>query len=586
MESIRGVAASPGLVVGPARVWRRRPPLLDRARNRPLQPDAERARLAEALSASREGLLALRQQLEEKLGEEHARILDAQILILDDPDFLATVHRGIDEQGLSAEMAFTRAMAEALIPLDLSEDAVFRARIADFRDVEQRVVRALLGDDSPVPRLESDVILVTDQLTPSETAALDLQHVLGFCVDQGGDLGHTAILARSLGVPAIVGLGYASRRIADGVQLALDGTAGWVHVQPDTDTLSRFRVRIARRRRAEERLLKLKGFPAETPDGRRVELSANVELPQEVDLAVAHGAQGIGLVRTEYFFFQHPRIPSEQEQFEYYRSMVVEIGEGPVIFRALDAGGDKLIASMGGVREYNPFLGLRGTRFLLSQPEILRTQLRALYRTSAFGRIRIMFPMVSDLEEMRALRAHAASVLEELQGEGVACDPDVEIGIMIETPAAVLLAPELARECDFFSLGTNDLTQYVLAVDRTNHRVAGLARAQHPAVLRAIARTVEAAHAAGIWVGCCGEMGSNPMHAVLLLGMSLDEISVSAASVPLIKKVIRTVRYDQAKSWAAQVLKMSTVSEVDSFLFARAHERLRDFLDAEGGNGS
>lgn len=558
-------------------MWRRAQLHVDWRRAPDGDSEAENTRLDTALASTREELLELQNQLQARLGRDHATILDAQLLILEDEDFLAGVRAGISE-GLAAEMAFTRAMAEALIPLDLSGDALFRERMVDFRDVEQRVLSALRGNSERVPRLTEPTILVAQELTPSQTAALDLSFVQGFVIDEGGHTGHTAIIARSLGVPAVVGVQNASRQIRSGVSLALDGARGQVHVDPDAATLRRFDVRMARRRQSEARLIKMREFPAETTDGHRIELSANIELPQEIAVAVANGAQGIGLVRTEYFYFRSSHLPSEDEQLASYRGVLEAVPDGEVIFRALDVGGDKLLAAMGGVREYNPFLGVRGARFLLRNPEILQTQLRALYRASAGGRMKIMFPMVCDLEELRAFHSHCERVRDQLTREGIEFDADLDLGIMIETPSAVAMAPELARESDFFSLGTNDLTQYLLAVDRTNPKVSHLARPHHPAVLRAIRDTVAAAHGAGIWVGCCGEMASHPLWVMLLLGLELDEISTNAASLPMIKKVIRSVSLDQAKTWAAEALTLTTPREVERLMRARSSRRLREFL--------
>lgn len=581
LRTLRGISASPGLVVAPARVWHRSALRIDWRTGPQGDPAHERSRLSRALELTRAELESLRGQLQERLGSANAKILDAQILILEDEDFLRVVESGIDRQHLSAELAFTRAMAEALIPLDLSGDGLFRERMTDFRDVEQRVVRALTGGDNAVPVLTEPCILVSSQLSPSETAALELEFVRGFCIDEGGRTGHTAIIARSLGVPAVVGLRDASREIRNEETIAIDGAGGRVYVEPDAEILRRFDVRMRRRRQTEERLLKLRDVPAKTRDGRVVELSANIELPQEIDVALANGARGVGLVRTEYFYLSASRLPSEDEQLASYRDLLRRVGDDPIIFRALDVGGDKLIAAMGGAREYNPFLGLRGARFLLHNPEILHTQLRAFYRASAFGRVKIMFPMVCDLEELRAFQREAAAVRSVLQREGETFDPAVELGIMIETPSAVALAPELARECDFFSIGTNDLTQYILAVDRTNTAVAHLARPEHPAVLRAIRSTIEAAHAAGIWVGCCGEMGANPLHALLLVGLGIDELSTHAAAIPMVKKAIRSVSSRRVRQWADDAVAMATVEEVDRYLRARATERLREFLGSE-----
>jgi len=577
MQIHRGIAASDGLVVGPAQVWTKQSAALAPARLGQTA-EVERERLDRALEATGIELGALRDQLQQRLGPDHAAILDAQMLLLEDEDLLGEVRRTLESEGLSAEAAFARAMGEALMPIHERGDAFFKERMVDFRDLEQRVLRNLRGDHDPTPRLDTPAILVAPSLTPSEAASLDVANILGFCLEEGGVNSHTAIIARSLGVPAILGVRGLCDRIKSGVTLALDGGEGVVRVQPDRDTLKRFQARIRRRKEVEERLLKLRDHPAETQDGHAVELSANIELEVEIDLAVANGARGIGLLRTEYFYFQQSRLPAEEDQVRAYRSVLARAQGDPVIFRVLDVGGDKFITAMGGYREYNPFLGWRGVRFLLSNRGVLRTQLRALYRTSAFGPMKIMFPMISDLDELRELRAECARVRQELTEAGVDHDADVPVGIMIETPSAVHLAGELARECDFFSIGTNDLTQYILAVDRTNPRVSHLHKAHHPAVLRAIRATIEAAHAAGIWVGVCGEMAGNPVHAVLLVGLGIDELSTNAAVIPLVKKAIRSVRYDQVRAWADEVLALSTAQEVEETLRARAHQRLRDVL--------
>lgn len=562
-------------------VWRRRPLQIEWRRLPETDSEGELERLGQAIETTREDLLELQEQLKARLGRDHATILDAQLLILEDEEFLATVRGGIERDGLGAEVAFTRAMAEALIPLDLSGDALFRERMVDFRDVEQRVLAALRGRSDELPRIDAPCVLVAQELTPSQTAALDLSLILGFVIEEGGRTGHTAIIARSLGVPAVVGVVEASREIRTGTGLALDGFRGEVHVEPDEDTRRRFEVRIARRRLAEGRLLTMREAPAETTDGHRIELSANIELPQEIPLARANGAHGVGLVRTEYFYFRRSLLPTEDEQLRSYCDVLDAVGDDGVIFRVLDVGGDKLIASMGAAREYNPFLGLRGARFLLRNPEILHTQLRALYRASAHGSMKLMFPMICDLDELRSFHSHCERAREELTRDGHAFDEDLDLGVMIETPSAVMLAADLARECDFFSLGTNDLTQYLLAVDRTNARVNHLARPEHPAVLRAIRDTVAAAHEAGIWVGSCGEMGSHPLWSILLVGLGLDEISTNAAAVPMIKRVIRSVSYDQARTWAEEATALSTPGEVERLMRARSSRQLREFLGSE-----
>jgi phosphotransferase system enzyme I (PtsI) len=578
MRTFSGIGAADGIVVGKACVWRKRGVELRRTAATGVDVERELRRLSDAIEATTEELVSLRQQLQEKLGPDQASILDAQMLLLEDEELLRIVRQGIEQGGLSAEGAFARAMADALMPLDAAEDGIFRDRLVDFRDLEQRVLRELVGGQQALPQLTEPRILVARQLTPSETAALDLDKVLGFCTEEGGASSHTSIIARSLGVPAVVGSRGLLQAIEDGDELAVDGTLGRIHCEPTPELLRRCEARMRRWRGVEQRLRSLRDEAAVTTDGRRLGLMANVELPFEVAVALANGAQGIGLVRTEYFYFQRSRLPGEEEQFLAYRDVLERAGGRPVVFRVLDVGGDKLLSALGSLREDNPFLGWRGVRFLLSNRQILHGQLRALYRVSAHGPTKIMFPMITGLEELRELRAECLRCREELSAEGAAFDPHVALGIMVETPSAVALAQELAQEADFFSVGSNDLTQYLLAVDRTNPRVAHLFRSHHPAVLRAIRDTIAAGHAAGIEVALCGEMASNPLQAVLLVGLGIDELSVHAAGVPVIKKIIRSLSYAQARSWAEEALTLSTADEVERYLRARAHERLRDFL--------
>jgi len=540
--------------------------------------ESELEKFAAALESTREELKDLRSQLHGHLGEDHARILDAQLLLLEDEELLSATRRAIENELLTASSAFAQAMGEALVPLHLSQEGLFRERIEDFRDVEQRVLHALRGGADLRPELVKPSIIVASELSPSDTAALDPGLILGFCIDEGGPTSHTAIIARSLGVPCIVNLRHLSRRVHDDDILMVDGNSGQVVVDPEEPVRKRFAQRVRRRRLAEEKLRSLRDLPAITPDGHHVELAANVELPVEIPLAMRNGAEGIGLLRTEYFYFQKGQIPDEEEQVQAYREVLRRTEGKPVIFRVLDVGGDKLLAAMGGYREYNPFLGWRGVRYLLSNPDLLCVQLRALYRASADGPLKVMIPMVSDVGELRRVKEIAAHCVDQLRAEGYAVAEDIEMGIMVETPSAVAMAEELARECDFFSIGTNDLTQYIMAVDRTNSRVAHLHRPSHPAVLRSIQRAIDAAHRAGIWCGLCGEMGGSPALAVLLMGMGIDEISTNAAAVPMVKKAIRSIPFSTARKWAEETLSLSTADEVDQYLKVRAQRGLRDLL--------
>ncbi len=581
MRRFSGIGASNGLVLGKALVFPSSSLSEGLSYCEASEVEDELVRFDDALQTTKLELEELRSQLHGHLGEGHARILDAQLLLLEDEEVLGVTRGFVRDRLMTAGSAFARAIGEALVPLHLSGESLFRERIEDFRDVEQRVLRTLKGGRAETPELVEPVIIVANQLSPSQTAELEPSLIQGFCIDEGGPSSHTAIIARSLGVPCVVGLGSMSRQVKSGEDLMVDGMSGQIVVGPEAKVRERFAARVRRRRQAEEKLNSLRTLPAITPDGHSVELAANVELPVEISLALKNGAEGIGLLRTEYFYFLQGQIPAEEEQFEAYREVVQSAKGKPVIFRVLDVGGDKLLTAMGGYREYNPFLGWRGVRYLLSNPDLLRSQLRALYRVSALGPIKIMVPMITDVSELRKVKKIAARCRQELLKEGKAVAEEVELGIMIETPAAVAMALELAKECDFFSIGTNDLTQYIMAVDRTNSRVAYLHRPSHPAVLRAIKQTIDAGHEAGIWVGLCGEMGGTPSLAVLLMGMGIDEISTNAATVPLVKKAIRSFPFAKARSWAEEALSFSTAEEVENFLRIRAKKGLRGILQEE-----
>lgn len=581
MHSRQGIGVADGIALGPAACWRQRRLQVDLRQGREGGAAPERERLKAALAQTREELLGLRGQLEGRLGEDGAAILDAQVLLLEDEDFLAAVHRHIEGDGLEAAAAFARALGEALVPLDLSADELFRERMEDLRDVEQRVLRALSGGRGAVLHLEAPCILVASSLTPSQVAALELDHVLGFVLEEGGANSHTAIIARSLGVPCVVGVRGLSSQLADGVELGVDGAAGRVYLEPDPELAGRLRTRARRLAEVGERLSALRDLPATTTDGHRVGLLANVELPLEIGLARRHGAEGIGLLRTEFFYFQGDSLPGEDEQYARYRA-VLEEARMPVVMRVLDVGGDKFLGALGGHRDSNPFLGWRGSRFLLSNRPVLRAQLRALYRAAvhgeAAGGVRLLFPMVNGLEELRELRTECDRAVEELRKEGVEHAPDLPVGSMIETPAAVAMAPELAAHCDFFSIGSNDLTQYVLAVDRSSRKVAHLYRPEHPAVLRSIQAAIDAGHNAGIEVSLCGEMACEPRLAALLVGMGIDSLSTNAAALPRVRRAVRSLDRQQAMAWAREALALDSADAVDHYLRGRAFGRLREFL--------
>ncbi len=574
MRTLRGIAASPGWAVGPLHRILKSPP---RPRARGIAAAgaaAECARFKAAVARAKAEIRALMEKLERELGRQEARILDSHLLILEDELTWDRTLERIRDERLDAETAFHRSIADVTMQLREAQDAVFRERVVDLRDVEERVLQALSGEAPAAlapPRVPS--VVCARDLTPSETAAIGHRNVLAFVIDEGGPTGHVAILARSLGVPAVVGLGDAVAALPEQGLLAVDGGAGEVTVEPDAATAARFQALSQEQQTVDRRLHGIRDLPAVTPDGRRVQLLANIEQPAEVDEALARGAEGVGLLRTEYLYFQHHDIPSEDEQEAAYAEVVRRLDGRPVILRTLDVGGDKVSRYLGARREYNPFLGWRGIRFCLASPALFKTQLRAMYRAAAHGPAKIMFPMVTGLEELRAAKALCAECRAELAREGRPHDPGVPIGIMVETPSAAAIADRLAAECDFFSVGTNDLIQYTLAMDRTNSRVAYLYQPLHPAVLRSLLAVAAAGRAAGIPVGLCGEMGSETRYAEVLLGLGLDEISLHAAALPKVKQVIRWTPYAEARALVAELAALATAEE--------AAARLAAYIDAK-----
>ncbi len=583
MQEFAGIPAAPGYAVGPVHVVRKTVIAVPRRTIRPVEVAAERARFESAVKRAADELKDLIDKLERELGPEEARILSSQLLMLEDEMVwdatLAHIRTGL----VNAEAAFARAVGDIVLQFDGVKEEALRERVTDLHDLEHRVLQAFAGnggDGDVTPEVPS--LLAAANLTPSETAAIDRHRLLGFLMDEGGATSHVAILARSLGVPAVVGLGGVASTIAPGAEVALDGNVGRVILEPDEETRDRFRNLTQHQITVSRKLDYLKDLPAETLDGHRVHMFVNIELPVELDEALARGAEGVGLLRTEYLYFQHHDIPSEEEQVRIYTRVLHRMGERVVIFRTLDVGGDKVSDYLGAKREYNPFLGWRGIRFSLSNPGLFKTQIRAIYRAAATGRAALMFPMITGVDELRRAKAICADVREDLVREGVPHGASVPIGIMVETPSAAMVSELLARECDFFSIGSNDLIQYTLAMDRGNSRVAYLYRPLHPAILRSIDRVVKAGHAAGIPVGLCGEMGSETRLAETLLGLGLDEISLHSAALPKVKQVIRWTGYDEARRLVDHLLTLATADDVDNALAEYINARKADRLPNAG----
>jgi len=576
---LTGIAASPGVAVGP--IFRLEPEVLAvrEAEIEACDVDAEMASFKAALEASRRDLAAIRDGIAAELGEEEAGIYDAHLLILDDPEMIAAVERGVRERHRNAAWVFQGVMGSVAARFEQLDDEYLRERRSDILDCERRVLRHLLGAGRrTLAELKEAAVIVAHDLGPSEVAVLPRDKVLAFVLEVGGRTSHGAIVARGRGIPSVVSVRGALHAVRAGDRAAVDGFAGTIEVNPDEARVAHFRRRLERLRIQAGSLQAMLEQPAVTLDGRRIELGANLELPTDAPQALEAGADGIGLFRTEFFYLNRVDLPSEEEQYQAYREVTERMAGRPVIFRTMDLGGDKVASYLGMTHETNPFLGLRGIRLALASPDIFRTQLRAIYRASAHGRVRLMFPMVSSVEELLRALELRDEVIADLGRQGVAHDAEVETGIMIETPSAVWMADALAKHAQFFSIGSNDLIQYTLAMDRDNERLAHLYEPLDPAVLRSIRHTVIAAHEAGRWVGVCGEMAGDPHTAALLVGLGVDELSVSCYDLPRVKAAIRSIRADAARSVAEAALAAPSAAPVRALVRERLDALMPSYL--------
>ncbi|MCX7868438.1 MAG: phosphoenolpyruvate--protein phosphotransferase [Terrimicrobiaceae bacterium] len=520
----------------------------------------EIARFESALIATRAELLEIQEKIARSLGAEDAGIFDAHLLVVEDRTLIEEVLRLLEKERKNVEHVFHVVASRYAKSLEEIDDPYLRERVVDIHDVSRRVIRNLLGR-GPRDLATSDQphILVARTLAPSDTALLDRSKVLGFVTEAGSKTSHAAIMARSLGIPAVAGIHQLFGLLETGDEVLVDGSAGLLILHPRRETIEEFRRVGERRGRVVEELVKFRETPSATSDGRRIVLSANIELPSEMAAVAEHGAEGVGLFRTEYLFLNRTDPPSEDEQFESCRIVAERARPHPVIIRTLDLGGDKMPKAVAMPAEENPFLGCRAVRFCFEHPEIFKPQLRAILRAAAhLPNIRLMYPMISSLAELRRANALLEECREELRSEGVPCADSLEVGIMVEVPGAALCADHLARECSFFSIGTNDLIQYTLAADRVNDRVSHLFDPAHPAVLRLIRRVVEAGRAAGIWTGVCGEMAGEVSLTPLLLGLGIEELSVSPRAVPRVKRAIQALSMPVCEALAREVLEMDS----------------------------
>jgi phosphotransferase system enzyme I (PtsI) len=581
MTTLTGVAASPGIGVGPVHIV---DPEEIEVYDGPITPEQvakERARFEAAIQASLEEVTALRAKIAAETGEEQARILDAQIMILEDPDATTRALESIERDRRAAGWCYRKILGAVAASLEEADGQYFRERAIDIRDVRRRVLSHLGGVRAhSLSELRTPSLVVASDIPPSEMALAPRDKILGFATDLGGRTSHTAIMARARGIPAVVGLKKAMLEAREGAVALVDGTRGVAIFDPDPEVLEEHRKKQRRYEAMAANLAVLKDQASVTKDGRRVRLGANLEIPEELPSLLDHGAEGVGLYRTEFFYLSRSTLPTEEAQYQAYRTIVEAIRPNPVVIRTLDVGGDKFASYLGTPVERNPFLGMRGLRFSLKRADIFRTQLRAILRASAHGSVRIMFPMVIGLEDFRAARAVVDEVRQDLLREGKEIAEGAPLGVMVETPASVFEIDLLAREADFVSIGTNDLIQYTLAVDRGNEAIAEIYEPLHPAVLRAVRSVVEAGQRAGIPVGICGEMAGEPLYAVLLLGLGLTEFSVSPYLVPEIKTIVRATTYEEGVSLARQCLALETPAEVRALVTETMGRRFPDHFSA------
>ena len=581
----RGIPVSPGICRGKVLLV-----------TKPLEGEIPRRQISEAeitpeLERFHQALIRTRQQIQEvqrqvtaSIGAQDAGIFDAHLLVLEDTTLLDEIAKAVKRRHVNVEQAVREVTDKYLQAFAAIEDEYLRERVSDIRDVTVRIMNNLLGQQESINlhQLPEPCIIVSHDLTPSTTAQLDKVNVLGFATDVGSKTSHTAILARSLHIPAVVALKTITQHLCHGTQILLDGYNGVVIVNPTDQTLFEYGQLAKKQLNLDEKLRTIRGDPAITIDGARITLSANIESPGDTAAVKENGAEGVGLFRTEFLFLNRTALPDEEEQYRAYQQVAAALSPEPVIIRTLDIGGDKFVEHFGHEQELNPFLGWRAIRFCLTEKEIFRKQLRAILRASATGNVKIMYPMISSADELDQANAILEECKAELRAADTAFDSQIEVGVMIEIPSAVLVADALARRVKFFSIGTNDLIQYTLAVDRSNEKIAHLYEPTHPAILRLIKMTVDAAHRNGIWVGVCGEMASEPTLVPLLLGLGVDELSVTASQVPQVKFLVRRTKMADAAKLVEFALGCESGAEILKHSLALARQVAPLLLEERG----
>jgi len=561
MTRLTGIAASDGIAI--AKAYRFVQPDLTFAKTTVHDIEAEQKRLAAALAKAEQELIVIRQQTLEKFSAEEAAIFEAHLLVVHDPELIGPINQKIADEAVNAEYALHEVTSMFVALFEGMDDEYMSARASDIKDVTNRILAHLLGVHVPNPsNINEQVIIVANDLTPSETAQLDRNYVLGFITDIGGRTSHSAIMARSLEIPAVVGAGVATTTIQDGDTIIVDGLTGQVLVNPSADVIADYQEKAQKYRVQQAEWSTLVNEQTVSKDGVHVELAANIGSPNDLDGVLRHGAEGIGLYRTEFLYMGRENLPSEEEQFTAYKTVLEGMKGKPVVIRTLDIGGDKHLPYLPLQEEMNPFLGHRAIRLCLDQQELFRTQLRALLRASVYGNLKIMFPMIATIQEFRAAKAILLEEKEKLIAGGIAVGSSIEVGMMVEIPSTAVMADIFAKEVDFFSIGTNDLIQYTMAADRMNEKVSYLYQPYNPAILRLIQMVIKAAHQEQKWVGMCGEMAGDEHAVPLLLGLGLDEFSMSATSILKTRALLKQLSVPEMQTLATEALQLATAEEV------------------------
>lgn len=562
----QGVPGSEGIAIGEVYLYKQGEIEIDQGCISSERIEWEIEKLHKGFVLTNEQLLCVKQQALDRLGEEEARIFDAHIALLRDPAFIEEISSLINVEQITAAFAVQTVVEQYVALFVTLEDEYMRERAGDIRDVGDRLLRNVLGlAPKGLEHLTKEVIIVASDLTPSDTLCLSRSLVKGLVLDKGGKTSHAAIIARTLEIPAVLGLGDISEKVQAGESVILDGSSGVIITQPSIYQFAEYQKKQSEYLSNLAELQASVALPAVTRDGRKVEITANIGRPQDCEAVISNGGAGVGLYRTEFLYMERDRLPDEEEQFAAYKEVAQHLAGKPVIIRTLDIGGDKELKALDLPRELNPFLGWRAIRICLARKDIFKTQLRAILRASAYGKVLIMYPMISGVSEVREANSVLTEAKRELRRDGISFDENIKVGIMVEIPSAAITADVIIKEVDFFSIGTNDLCQYTLAVDRMNEKISHLYQPLHPAVLRLIKNVIDVSHRYGKFTGMCGELAGDPMAAATLLGLGLDEFSMSASSMLCIKKIIRSLSYQEAQEVANMVLAMETPEEIIAY---------------------